>query len=99
VEVADRGGPGVPELRQADRVAEDGRGLGLVARLAARWGWRRRGRQMVTWFEIQALLQPMQHSAVSGKGICAWAVASCRQRPGGSPTWRRKVAAKALGEL
>jgi anti-sigma regulatory factor (Ser/Thr protein kinase) len=58
VEVADLGGPGVPELRQADRDAEDGRGLGLVARLAARWGWRRRGRQMVTWFEIQALSQP-----------------------------------------
>ena len=52
VEVADRGGPGVPELRQADRDAEDGRGLGLVARLAARWGWRRRGGQMVTWFEL-----------------------------------------------
>jgi anti-sigma regulatory factor (Ser/Thr protein kinase) len=68
VEVADRGGPGVPELRQADRDAEDGRGLGLVARLAARWGWRRRGGRLITWFEIQALLRPMQHFAVPGKG-------------------------------
>jgi anti-sigma regulatory factor (Ser/Thr protein kinase) len=69
VEVADRGGPGVPEVRPASADAEDGRGLGLVARLATRWGWRRRGAGMVTWFEIQALLQPMQHSAVSGKGL------------------------------
>jgi anti-sigma regulatory factor (Ser/Thr protein kinase) len=69
VEVADRCGPGVPQLRLADRDAEDGRGLGLVARLAARWGWRRRGGQMVTWFEIQALLQPVQHSVVSGKRL------------------------------
>src|SRR6185437_11493045 len=43
VEVADRSGPGVPELRPAGADAEDGRGLGLVAGLAARWGWRRRG--------------------------------------------------------
>ena len=53
VEVTDRGGPGVPELRRADRGAEDGRGLGLVAALTARWGWRRRGRRTVTWFELR----------------------------------------------
>ena len=52
VEVTDRGGPGVPELRPAGRDAEGGRGLQLVAGLAARWGWRRRGRRMVTWFEL-----------------------------------------------
>lgn len=69
VEVADRSGPGVPQLRPADHDAEDGRGLGLVARLATRWGWRRRGGRTVTWFEIQALSQPMQHSAVSGTGL------------------------------
>jgi anti-sigma regulatory factor (Ser/Thr protein kinase) len=69
VEVIDRSGPGVPELRPADRDAEGGRGLLLVAALAARWGWRRRGGRTVTWFEIQALSQPMQHSAVSGKGL------------------------------
>jgi hypothetical protein len=40
-----------------------------VAVLAARWGWRRRGGRTVTWFEIQALLQPVQHSAVSGEGL------------------------------
>ena len=28
-----------------------------------------RGGRIVTWFEIQALLRPMQHSAVSGKGL------------------------------
>ena len=53
VEVTDRSGPGVPELRPAGDDAEGGRGLGLVAGLAARWGWRRRGGRTVTWFELQ----------------------------------------------
>jgi anti-sigma regulatory factor (Ser/Thr protein kinase) len=53
VEVADRSGHGAPELRPASDDAEDGRGLGLVAALAARWGWRRRGARTVTWFELR----------------------------------------------
>jgi anti-sigma regulatory factor (Ser/Thr protein kinase) len=52
VEVTDRSGPGVPKPRPAGSDAEDGRGLQLVARLAARWGWRRRGGRTVTWFEL-----------------------------------------------
>ena len=52
VEVTDRSGPGVPEPRPAGSDTEDGRGLHLVARLATRWGWRRRGGRTVTWFEI-----------------------------------------------
>ena len=52
VEVTDRSGPGEPELRPAGRDAEGGRGLQLVASLAARWGWRRRGGRTVTWFEL-----------------------------------------------
>jgi anti-sigma regulatory factor (Ser/Thr protein kinase) len=64
VEVTDRAGPGTPGLRPSASDAEGGRGLQLVAGLAARWGWRRRGGRLVTWFEVQALLQPMQHSAV-----------------------------------
>jgi serine/threonine-protein kinase RsbW len=52
VEVTDRGGPGVPELCPAGRAAEGGRGLQMVAGLAARWGWRRRGGRTVTWFEL-----------------------------------------------
>jgi anti-sigma regulatory factor (Ser/Thr protein kinase) len=52
VEVTDRAGPGTPELRPAGRDAEGGRGLQLVAGLAARWGCRRRGGRMVTWFEL-----------------------------------------------
>jgi serine/threonine-protein kinase RsbW len=52
VEVTDRAGPGKPELRPASRDAEGGRGLQLVAGLAAQWGWRRRGGRMVTWFEL-----------------------------------------------
>jgi anti-sigma regulatory factor (Ser/Thr protein kinase) len=66
VEVTDLSGPGVPRPRPSGSEAEDGRGLDLVARLAARWGWRRRGGRTVTWFELCDLLQPMQHSAVSG---------------------------------
>lgn len=53
VEVTDRGGPGVPRLRQAGSDAESGRGLELVAALAARWGWRRRGGRTVTWFVLR----------------------------------------------
>jgi len=53
VEVSDRAGPGTPELRPASYDAEGGRGLQLVAGLAARWGWRRRGGRMVTWFELR----------------------------------------------
>jgi anti-sigma regulatory factor (Ser/Thr protein kinase) len=52
VEVADLSGPGVPELRAVGAEAEGGRGLGLVAALAARWGWRRRGGRTVTWFVL-----------------------------------------------
>jgi anti-sigma regulatory factor (Ser/Thr protein kinase) len=53
VEVTDRAGPGTPELRPAGRDAEGGRGLQLVAGLAARWGSRRRGGRMVTWFDLR----------------------------------------------
>ena len=67
VEVADRSGSGVPELRPAGSDAEDGRGLGIVERLADRWGWRRRGGRTVTWFVLRALLQQMQQSAAPDK--------------------------------
>jgi anti-sigma regulatory factor (Ser/Thr protein kinase) len=53
VEVTDRGGPGVPQLRPACDDEEAGRGLWLVAGLAARWGWQRRGGRTVTWFELR----------------------------------------------
>jgi anti-sigma regulatory factor (Ser/Thr protein kinase) len=53
VEVADRSGPGVPQLRLDDGDVEDGRGLRLVEGLAARWGWRRSGGRTVTWFELR----------------------------------------------
>ena len=72
VEVTDHSGPGVPVLLpagSADGEAEGSRGMRLVDALAARWGWRRRGGQMVTWFELCDLLQPMQHSAVSGMWV------------------------------
>jgi anti-sigma regulatory factor (Ser/Thr protein kinase) len=53
VEVTDRAGPEMPKLRLAGRDAEDGRGFQLVAALAARWGTRRRGGRMLTWFELR----------------------------------------------
>ena len=53
VEVTDRSGPRVPRLCPAGDDGEGGRGLALVAGLAARWGWRRRGSRTVTWFEIR----------------------------------------------
>jgi hypothetical protein len=53
VEVTDRSGPGVPQLRRADHGADGGRGLGLVAGLAVGWGWWRRGGPTVTWFELR----------------------------------------------
>jgi anti-sigma regulatory factor (Ser/Thr protein kinase) len=70
VEVRDAGGASVPAVTGADdALAENGRGLWLVNDLAARWGYRREPGGLVTWFEIQALLQPVQHSAVSGKDL------------------------------
>jgi anti-sigma regulatory factor (Ser/Thr protein kinase) len=53
IEVTDRAGAGTPELRPAGCDAEGGRGLQLVAALAARWGSRRRGGRLVTWFELR----------------------------------------------
>jgi len=52
VEVTDLRGSGVPELLPAGGDEEGGRGLQLVAGLATRWGWRRRGGRTVTWFEL-----------------------------------------------
>jgi serine/threonine-protein kinase RsbW len=53
VEVTDHGGPGVPLPHLAGGDAEGGRGLELVAALAARWGWWRCGGRTVTWFELR----------------------------------------------
>jgi serine/threonine-protein kinase RsbW len=53
VEVTDRGGPKVPGPCSAGGDAEGGRGLQLVAGLAARWGWRQAGGRTVTWFELR----------------------------------------------
>ena len=53
VTVAVRAVGGVVRVEVTDR---GGRGLRLVAELAARWGWRRRGGRTVTWFELRAQL-------------------------------------------
>lgn len=52
VEVTDRSGSEVPQLCSASREGEGGWGLELVAGLAARWGWWRRGGRTITWFEL-----------------------------------------------
>jgi anti-sigma regulatory factor (Ser/Thr protein kinase) len=72
VEVTDRSGAGAPVLlsaASADGEAEGSRGMRLLDTLGTRWGYCRGGGFTTTWFEIRALLQPMQHSAVSGKGL------------------------------
>jgi serine/threonine-protein kinase RsbW len=53
VEVADRSGPVRPGLRLAGGDSDGGRGLGLVAALAAQWGWRRCAGRTVTWFGLR----------------------------------------------
>jgi hypothetical protein len=73
VEVTDRSGDGVPVLHPASEAAggeeESGRGMRLVDALSARWGYQRSGGLATTWFELCDLLQPMQHSAVSGMSV------------------------------
>lgn len=43
---------GVPECREPDELAEDGRGLAIVAALSARWGVRRHVVGKSVWCEI-----------------------------------------------
>ena len=52
---------------------------------SARWGWRRSGSRTRTWFEIQALLQPVQHFAVSGPPRPSAAAAAAHPGAGRSP--------------
>lgn len=55
VEVTDRSGPTVPEVRDgADSLAEGGRGLQLVDTLAASWGYQQSAGSTTTWFECTA---------------------------------------------
>jgi anti-sigma regulatory factor (Ser/Thr protein kinase) len=59
--------PSVTALPSPDTIG--GRGLFLVDTLSARWDWYTLSRfgGKVVWAEIRALLQLMQHSAVSSK--------------------------------
>jgi anti-sigma regulatory factor (Ser/Thr protein kinase) len=45
--------PGIPSPREADAEAESGRGLHLVAALAADWGWTPANGGKITWAEIR----------------------------------------------
>ena len=52
VEVADQGGPGTPALRAPANGAEGGRGLALIAALAAAWGVNGGGAGRCVWMEF-----------------------------------------------
>jgi anti-sigma regulatory factor (Ser/Thr protein kinase) len=54
VEVSDRSGPGAPEAGAAVAEGEGGRGLQIVAAVAARSGRRQRGGRTVAWFELSS---------------------------------------------
>lgn len=51
VAVTDAGGPGEPTLGDAGDLAEDGRGLALVAAFSSRWGYRSTARGRIVWAE------------------------------------------------
>ena len=52
LEVGDSSVHCTPELRQADADDESGRGMELVDKLSARWGWRARGHIKVVWLDL-----------------------------------------------
>ena len=62
---------GFPVLRSPGMGEEHGRGLAVVQQLSRSWGWHPvpGNNAKCTWAVLQAVLQPMQHSAVSGKGL------------------------------
>ncbi|HET9895192.1 MAG TPA: ATP-binding protein [Streptosporangiaceae bacterium] len=58
VSVRDEGSQESPEARPLDLVSESGRGLGLVALVADRWGESGDGDGRVIWFEMGWASQP-----------------------------------------
>lgn len=52
VRVTDGGAPAPPQLRQVGPESLDGRGLGIVAALAGRWGVERDGVGQCVWAEL-----------------------------------------------
>jgi anti-sigma regulatory factor (Ser/Thr protein kinase) len=55
IEVTDSGTAGQPVLRASDADAENGRGLLLVDRMAARWDHVRSESGLTTWFELDTV--------------------------------------------
>jgi anti-sigma regulatory factor (Ser/Thr protein kinase) len=53
LEVGDSQPELLPELRQARLDDEAGRGIDLVDKVAARWGWRVTDRSKVVWFDLR----------------------------------------------
>jgi len=54
VDVHDDGRTGMPQWREADSQAEDGRGFQIVNMLAQRWGFIREQDRTCCWFEVAA---------------------------------------------
>jgi len=54
VDVHDDGQTGIPQWREADSQAEDGRGFQIVNMLAQRWGFTRDQDRTCCWFEVTA---------------------------------------------
>ncbi|MGB8020248.1 MAG: ATP-binding protein [Candidatus Nanopelagicales bacterium] len=52
IEVADADTEHSPSPRTADPDDEGGRGMELVSKLSARWGWRAAGHSKVVWFDL-----------------------------------------------
>jgi two-component sensor histidine kinase len=58
IRVTDGGGPAAPLIRTVSMDATDGRGLSIVAALAARWGVERDGLGQSVWAELSAPARP-----------------------------------------
>jgi anti-sigma regulatory factor (Ser/Thr protein kinase) len=53
IAVCDEGSPKIPTARILDAVSEDGRGLGLMALIAYRWGQWGNEQGRTVWFELR----------------------------------------------
>lgn len=62
LEVGDSCVDHAPQKRQADADDEGGRGMELVDKLSARWGWRNCGHVKVVWLDLPMPTASTRHS-------------------------------------